>query len=78
MARGSMDDLGWVFRRTLIFFVTTIGSIFIGFMGIVLFISGLFSGNGWAIFLGITLGLTGLFFRIFAKRMDRWLGIKNM
>jgi preprotein translocase subunit Sss1 len=72
-----VSEIKWIFKRTLLFFVTTVGAILIGILGFLVFFGGLFSGKGWAVALGLIIGLVGLFLKVFAGRIDRWWGIKN-
>jgi hypothetical protein len=54
-----MNEIKWIFRRTLLFFVTTIGALALGLVGLIMFLGGFFSGKGWAVAVGLILGLGG-------------------
>jgi len=74
---AKMSEIKWIFKRTMLFFVTTIGAVLLGILGLLLFLGGIFVGRGWAVVLGLVMGLAGLFLKVFAQRIDRWWGIKN-
>lgn len=68
--------VGWIFKRTLLIFLSWIGAIVLIFFGFGACVAGAASGSTVFIVFGIVLFLGGIFLGMFSKALTKWIEIK--
>jgi hypothetical protein len=68
--------VGWIFKRTLLIFVSWIGAILLMFFGFGACISGAAGSSTLLVVIGVILFLGGLFLGMFSKALGKWIQIK--
>jgi len=66
----------WIFKRTLLIFISWLGGIFLMLIGIASLLGGCIAQSGIVSFIGIVLILGGIFLGMFSKALTKWIEIK--
>jgi hypothetical protein len=68
--------IGWIFKRTLLIFISWIGAILLMFFGFEACVSGVAGSSTLTVVIGVILFLGGLFLAMFSKALTKWIEIK--
>lgn len=68
--------IGWILKRVLLIFISWVGAIGLILLGLMLSLAGCVASSPPIAITGIILLMAGLFIRMFAKALEKWIEVK--